>query len=165
MFLPGLGKLHCCDYRVHTGMMIGLETELAQGKLQYVPRYLGIACLFQTRSPCLPKHRSHGWESVSVCSRSKSWRQGRRLVTLKASSDGSLSRCQMLQEIHEWVFPSLLFMDCPLKGNLIHSGKPSHEWHQPTKGNTGEQPDIRWTTCQSAYISTCKRILPQGNRK
>lgn len=41
MFLPGPGILHCCNYRARTGMMIGPETSLARGKLQYIPRYPG----------------------------------------------------------------------------------------------------------------------------
>lgn len=61
MFLPGLGILHRCNYRAHAGMMIGPETRLAWGKLQYIPRYTAITCLWRLRAPpALPKHPSHG---------------------------------------------------------------------------------------------------------
>lgn len=64
MFLPGSGKLHCCNYRARTAMMIGPETLLARGKLQYIPRYSAITCLSKLRAPlALPKHPSHGKNS------------------------------------------------------------------------------------------------------
>lgn len=65
MFLPGSVILRCCNYRAHTGMMIGPETSLARGKLQYIPRYSGMTCLSKLRAPlALPKHPSHEENSL-----------------------------------------------------------------------------------------------------
>ena len=65
MFLPGLGILRRCNYRAHAGMMIGPETWLARGKLQYIPRYTAITCLWRLGAPpALPKHPSHGKNSL-----------------------------------------------------------------------------------------------------
>lgn len=65
MFFSGLGILHCRNYRAHTGMMIGPDTLLAWGKLQYIPRYSDITCLLKLRAPlALPKHPSHGKNSL-----------------------------------------------------------------------------------------------------
>lgn len=85
MFLPGLSILHCCNYRAHTGMMIGPETELAQGKLQYIPIYSGITCLSKLWAPlALPKHPSHGKNSACSYFRLGTSGQGQPLVTFKA---------------------------------------------------------------------------------
>lgn len=65
MFLPGFGILRRCNYRAHTGMMIGLETEVARGKLQYILRYsLGAACFFKALSPAGATQISQPWEEL-----------------------------------------------------------------------------------------------------
>lgn len=40
MFLPGSGRLSCFNYRVHTGMMIGLQPSPARGQITVHPQIL-----------------------------------------------------------------------------------------------------------------------------
>ena len=69
------------------GMMIGPETSLARGKLQYIPRYTEALHAFQGSEShwrWLPKHPSHEGE-VADGSRSGTSGRGRLLVTFKAA--------------------------------------------------------------------------------
>lgn len=53
------------NYRAHTGMMIGPEMGLAQGKLQYIPRYSSITCLLESSEPSGATETSSPWEELS----------------------------------------------------------------------------------------------------
>ena len=87
MFLPGLGILHCCNYRAHTGMMIGPETGVARGQITVHLQILGRRVPFKARSPAGAAKTSqpreeHAGELPASGQGAADW--GQTLVTFKA---------------------------------------------------------------------------------
>lgn len=65
MFFPGSGILHCCNYRAHTGMMIGPDTLLALGQITVHPQILRHYMPFKTQSPTGATKTSQPWEELA----------------------------------------------------------------------------------------------------